>query len=253
MENNYNSEIIDEALNSQELTDKINEALPLQVKIMSDYKQESKDLCDEFCLLMARSNPAIYSIYMKRKKNRTEEEQEDLKNFLKQTKRKFKTLMKLLHPKEGKDPIGAMIEKLVDITKFLDYLKKDDLNARFSAAGIHYDFEPLEKTNKYFADEKIKPLFDDLFNRGDDLYNGINETNNVIENDIYGSLEENLIYSPANPEGMTKSQFKKLLKTKAKGQLDDPDKYDVYKTKLINKETANIISQTMTVEKMKEI
>ena len=247
----YDSEIIDETLNSEKFTQSIDEAVPLQVKIMTDIKTSMSELCDEFCNMMIKSEPEISVLMKIKRKDRTPEEQEKLKNFIKASKRKFRTTMKLIHPKEGTDPIGSMIQKLVDITKFISYIDKGNLQERFKEVGISYDFESLEDENPFFANEDTKTLIKDIFNRGDDVYNTLTKTNDIIDNDIYGDLDDNIVYSKDNPEGIKKNQFRKLLTTKAKSMILDSDKYTEYKQSLIKKETANIISQKTVVENLK--
>ena len=159
--------------------------------------------------------------------------------------------MKLIHPKEGTDPLGAMIQKLVDTTRFISYLDRGNLHERFNEAGIKYDFDSLEDENEFFANEDTKTVLKDLFDRADHLYDTVTKTNDIIDNDIYGSLDENIVYSKDNPEGLKKNQFRKLLTTKAKAAILDTEKYSEYKKSLIEKETANIISQKTVVENLK--
>ena len=74
-----NKAFIESAVNSQEFTEKIDEAAPFRVKIDVDYRREMAEVKDLFVKEMTKSDQKLQTILTKNKKQREEEENEYVK------------------------------------------------------------------------------------------------------------------------------------------------------------------------------
>ena len=110
----------------------------------------------------------------------------------------------------------------------------------------------LEETDPFYADQDNKDLMIDIFNQADNVQTKVDDINHTINDQIYSTLDTNIIFdSEVNPEGITKQQFRKLVKTRAK-QVENPDKFDEYIEKQISKDEANLVSSQVVIEKQKQ-
>lgn len=245
-------DIVKEILENEDFNNSIEEAYPYQIKLNSDLRKNMKDVSTQYVEFMFKSNPEMQEISKKKKKNRTEDEQEKLKSFYKATRKRFGSIMRYSHPKNGKDPVAPLVEKLVDICQILKYLGKDDIEQRMRDMGLDMHIPTLEETCPFYANEDNKELMIDIFKQADDVQTKVDDVNHTIDNQIYSTLDSNIIFDPAaNPEGITKQQFRKLVKTRAK-QVENPDKFDDFIEKQISKDEANLVSSQVVLEKQKQ-
>jgi hypothetical protein len=246
------NEIVKEILDNENFHNSIEEAYPYQIKLNGDLRKDMKDVSTQYIEFMFKSNPEIQAISKKKKKERTESEQEKLKNFYKLTKKRFNSIMRYSHPRNGKDPVAPLVEKLVDICQILKYLEKDDIEQRIRNMGLDMHIPTLEETDPFYADQDNKDLMIDIFNQADNVQTKVDDINHTINDQIYSTLDTNIIFdSEVNPEGITKQQFRKLVKTRAK-QVENPDKFDEYIEKQISKDEANLVSSQVVIEKQKQ-
>lgn len=243
----------DSIVDSEEFTNLINEAAPLKVRIRTDLSDKMKENCRDFLDEMAKSSPNISGIMSKKKKNRTDEEDEVLKSWSKGQKKKFKAVTKMLAPKSGTDPLKSIVEKLVGITQMARYIGNTELETRLGNLGITLDVKDLEEENPYFKDEEVREVLKDIFSQSKETQDSINSANDEIKGRIYDELDDSVKFSKDNPSGIKSSQFSNLVNTKAKSMLVSDEEYTKYKEKLLQKETADIESRTLVMEKNKSL
>lgn len=246
------NDIVKEILENEDFNKSIEEAYPYQIKLNGDLRKDMKDVSTQYIEFMFKSNPEIQAISKKKKKERTESEQEKLKNFYKLTKKRFNSIMRYSHLRNGKDPVAPLVEKLVDICQILKYLEKDDIEQRIRNMGLDMHIPTLEETDPFYANPETKDLMIDIFNQADNVQTKVDDVNHTINDQIYSTLDTNIIFdSQVNPEGITKQQFRKLVKTRAK-QVENPDKFDDFIEKQISKDEANLVSSQVVLEKQKQ-
>ena len=78
-----NRTFIENAVNSKEFTDKIEEAAPYRVKIDVDYRREMREVKDLFIKEIVKSDDKLQHILEKSKKARSEDENEYAKSVYK--------------------------------------------------------------------------------------------------------------------------------------------------------------------------
>lgn len=253
MSNTEKNNIVETALNSEELTNLINEAAPLKVKIKVDLAKDMRENCNDFLNETAKASPKISQIMGKKRKEQTDEEKEILKNWTKIQKRKFKTVTKILAPRPNTDPLRAIVEKLTEITQYARYIGNTDLEDRLANLGIKLDVKNLEDESPYFADDDVREVIKDIFSQSKDVQTAINNANENIKGKIYEELDDSIKYSKANPSGIKSSQFSKLVGTKAVSIMKSEDQYTKYKESLLKKDSADIESREIILEKTRKL
>lgn len=245
--------ILESAVSSEEFTNLINEAAPLKVKIRTDLTSTMRTNCNDFLQEVAKSSPKISAIMNKKRKEQTDEEKEELKKWTKIQKKKFKTVTKTLAPKPGTDPLKAIVEKLTEITQYAKYIGNSELETRLANLGIKLEVTDLEKENPYFADNDVREIIKDIFSQAKDTQDSINKNNEQIKTKIYEELDETIRFSKDNPSGIKASQFSKLVNTKATSMIVTDDQYAKYKESLLKKDSSDIESREIVLEKTKGI
>lgn len=253
------NKLIEEALNSESFTSKIEEAAPYRVKIMTDYSKEMKDIKNEFISQMAETDPKISIIHKKSSKERSPEEKEAYKKWMASQNKRFGSVKGIIHPNmkangELADPIGAIVAKVVDTVKILSYIGRDDLVQRFAMSGINISFKPLEDEIPDLNNEDERTLMKDIFSRADECQGKICEASDKIKIDIFNEIDPQFRYSkedPVNKSGIKPAQFQKLVKTKAVGMTTTSEKYTEIKKKEIENSTAALVGAEIVLEKTK--
>lgn len=243
----------DQALKSEKLTELINEAAPLKVRVKKDLAEKMQINCNDFLSEVAKSDSQIQKIWQKKRKERTEAESETLGKWIKTQRKKFKTITKMLSPKPNTDPLKGLVDKITEIVQFARYIESTDLENRLAKFGISIDVTNLEDQYPYFKDADVKTVVKDIFSQSKETQDDINSTNEEIKSRIFEELDDNLKYSPSNPSGLKSSQFTKLVNTKAVSIMKSKDQYTKFKDNLLKKDKADIESREIVFEKNKEL
>mgnify|MGYP003293440928 CR=1 FL=1 len=250
-------QIIENALNSSELTNKINEAASLKMKIAKEYKDEMRDMEDTYVQNIIRLDKKAKAIQEKQKKNRTEEEKIYLAEFAKKHKQVFKNVKKAICPTIKSDgsqeiPVVKAINKIVEVCKMLDYLDRNDILELFEKSGIKISFKKLEEEHSEYADKKVKESLKYIFKATEELDGEIKQVKSKIKDEIYMDLDPNIRFSkvdPENPEGLKASQFEKLATQRSIALMKSSEDYEKYKNKLLETTQGDLTSMQMMLEK----
>lgn len=251
-----NKTFIDHAVNSQEFTDKIDEAAPYRVKIDTDYRREMKEVKDLFIKEVVKSDSKLQNILQKHKKNRSEEEVEYTKNVYKKAGREFQAVKKIIHPnKDG--PVEAaqkIVDKVVEVAKILKYIGRDYLTTAFANAGINIDIPDLAEENSYFAQNGKQEIMADIFDQADEVQGQICQASDQIKITIFGELPDHVRYDKENNKnGIKKGAFQKIVKAKAIKIEKSNEKATKFKEYQVKGAEAAIIAKQIEAEKTKQV
>lgn len=251
-----NQAFIDQALESKEFTDLIDEAAPYRVKIDTDYRREMKEVRDMFMDQKIKSDSKLKEIVAKSKKNRTPEEIEYANSAAKKANKEFNAVKRIIHPNKGSSEEAAqkLVERVVEVAKLLKYIGRTDIEDAFAAAGISITIPSLEDENPYFAQEGKPEIMADIFNQVDEVQGQICQAADKVKIDLYNELPENVRFdAKMNKKGIRASQFVKLAKTKAVALEKSMEQFDKFKESQIKKNENELIAKQIEAEKIKEI
>ena len=251
-----NKTFIDKAVNSQEFTDKIDEAAPFRVKIDVDYRREMKEVKDLFIKEKTKSDLQIQTILKKDKRTRTEEEIERLRSFFKTASKEFQAVKKVIHPnKDGPEEAAQkIVDRVVDVAKILKYIGRDYITQAFANAGITIDIPAIEDENVYFAKEGSKEIMADIFSQADEVQGQICKASDEIKIRIFDELPEHIKFdAKENKNGIKKGAFQKIVKAKAIKLEKSSEKATKFKEYQIKGAEAAIIAKQIEAEKTKMV
>lgn len=251
-----NRAFIDNAVNSQEFTDKIEEAAPFRVKIDVDYRREMKEVKDMFLKEIVKSDTKLQTIMAKKRKERSEEEQVYAAEAFKKASREFQAVKKVIHPnKDGPEEAAQkIVDRVVEVAKLLKYIGKDYLTTAFANAGISIDIPELENENAYFAKEGSKEIMADIFDQANEVQGQICQASDEIKIRIFDELPEHIKFDPKeNKNGIKKGAFQKIVKAKAVKIETSNEKATKFKEYQIKGAEAAIIAKQIEAEKTKQI
>lgn len=251
-----NKQFIEQAVNSQEFTDKIEEAAPFRVKIDVDYRREMKEVKDLFIDEMAKSDSKLQTILGKNKKDRDEAEVEYVKNLYKKARKEFQAVKKIIHPnKDGPEEAAQkLVDRVVEVAKMLKYIGKDYITAAFANAGIKIDIPDLAVENPYFAKEGKHEIVADIFDQADEVQGQICRASDEIKIRIFGELPDHIRFDPKeNKNGIKKGAFQKIVKAKAIKIEKSGEKADKFKEYQVKGAEAAIIAKQIEAEKTKQV
>jgi len=239
---------------NEEILKVVEEAAPHKARLDTTIADKFKGVMTEYVNLKMRSDIIIQMIAVKKRKDRTPEEKERLKNWLKQTKAEYKALKRFLFPTNPMArPMEALAQKIALIIQMLRYIDVTDFDTALSRYGMEVSAKPLEETGSFWANKDNKDLAKDIFDQTREV--AVEEMNETvaIKEVKYNQLPDELIYSPDNKSGMTVSQFTKLVKAKAVAIVKGNEQYTRYKEQLLEKDEGALKSAEMTLEAAKEM
>lgn len=251
-----NRSFIDAAVNSQEFTDKINEAAPYRVKIDVDYRREMKEVKDMFVIEKIKSDPKLQIILNKKNKERLDGEIAYAKEQLKKASREFQAVKKIIHPnKDGPEEAARkIVDKVVEVAKILKYIGRDYITEAFANAGITIDISDLSAENPYFAKDGRREVMTDIFNQADEVQGQICKASDEIKIRIFDELPYHIKFNAEdNKNGIKKGAFQKIVKSKAIAMEKSSEKATKFKEYQIKNAEAAIIAKQIEAEKTKEI
>lgn len=249
-----NNNETDEIDTNEEILKVVEEAAPHKAKLDTTIAEKIRGVMEEYIQLKMRSDIVIQVIFIKKRKDRTPEEKEALKEWMKQTKAEFKALKRFLFPTNPMArPMVALAQKISLIVQMLRYIDVTDFDEALSQYGMKVEAKPLEETGAFWAKKENKDLAKDIFDQTREV--AVEEMNETvaIKEVKYNQLPDELIYSPDNKSGMTVSQFAKLVKAKAVSIVKGDEQYTRYKEQLLEKDEGALKSAEMTLEAAKEM
>lgn len=251
-----NKAFIEQAVNSQEFTEKIDEAAPFRVKIDVDYRREMAEVKDLFVKEITKSDQKLQTILAKNKKLREEEENEYVKVAYKKASKEFQAVKKIIHPnKDGPEEAAQkLVDRVVEVAKMLKYIGKDYITTAFANAGIKIDIPDLAVENPYFAKEGKQEIVADIFDQADEVQGRICQASDEIKIRIFDELPDFIKFdSKDNKNGIKKGAFQKIVKAKAIKIEKSGDKAAKFKEYQVKDAEAAIISKQIEAEKTKQV
>ena len=200
------------------------------------------------------ASPYITLIFAKKRKDRTPEEKEELKEWTKKTKAEYKALKAFLYPTNPMArPMEALAQKIALVVQMLRYLGVTDFDQALSVRGMRIDAPTLESESAYWAKEESKDVAKDIFDQARDVsVEEMNEKTAITEVQ-YENLPDEVVFSPDNKGGLTKGQFCRMVKTKAIALMKTSEEFTAYKAAQLEKDEGALKSQEIVVETTKEI
>lgn len=251
-----NKTFIEHAVNSQEFTDKIDEAAPFRVKIDVDYRREMKEIKDLFIKEVVKSDSKLQAILSKNKKSRQEDENEYVKSVYKKACREFQAVKKVIHPnKDGPEEAAQrIVDRVVEVAKVLKYIGRDYITAAFANAGISISIPDLAVENPYFAQEGKQEIVADIFDQADQVQGQICQASDEIKIRIFDELPDHVKFDKEkNKNGIKKGAFQKIVKAKAIKIEKSNEKAKKFKEYQVKGAEAAIIAKQIEAEKTKTI
>lgn len=213
----------DELITGQDMDKALREAAEIKKTILTTYKDRDKTNFEQFYATALHANKEIGDILDKRKKNRTDEENERVKAFKRNTARAYKLVCEYITPEEVEDGKQTKIQKLVDkVALALDYLRyigANELENEFSRRGITLATGiRLEDKSDVWADERVKKNIQEVFSAGRAIREQVkNDTKEFAEGIFETAVPPDLVYvKDTNPVGLKKSDWTKLVDAQTK-------------------------------------
>lgn len=253
--------VIETMLNSDEFQALIDKATPYRVKIMTEYSPYLAEIRDEFSQTMINIDDDLSKIAKQKPKDLDENNFKKLRAATKKFKRQFTDVKRIIHPNarpDGtlQDPIGKLIEKLLNIGPLLQYIDRSELVDRFKAAGIYIKFKSLEEDNPALSSDEMKTKIKYIFDEADKTQGKICQAADEIKINIYDEIDDSIKYSikdPKNKAGIKPAQFQKIVKTSAMNSVKNRAQFDKFKNAMIERDENMLISNIGTLEKTKTI
>ena len=245
--------IIKMALESKDFDERINEAVPHRIKINTELRDKMKDVRRRFIDLMLMSESDTARILKSGKKIKDENDRERMKEARRAAGEKFNIIKNIVHPNEGvKDPWH--IKNIIEAFRILDFIDptytaevKNSL--RNGEISIKIDI-PLQMQNEYFNKEGIHDELNSIVKDMDTVQGEICQNADEIKKTIFENVEDGIRKSKKNKNGISKSQFQKIVLTKANKQLQDKDKFEQFKEKISTNESNEIVGKQIVSEKV---
>lgn len=229
---NFNSEnsIAEELILSEDFDRALEGGADIKSEINGTMKQRVKNNYDMFYDIMLLSRPDIQSICDKKKKDRTANETDELKNFIKLTKRQYRFVkdMMFLSEDERKNDDGTtnsvpkkvvqLVERLSATYAILKYIGCHTLDDELLKNKIGVSAVPLEMRSEVFENERIRESMKDIFDESCKIYGDIDNAERKIREDIFVNMVPGALQfdKDTNPSGIKDSDFKKLVNVKYK-------------------------------------
>lgn len=218
------SEVVnrEELIKGEDMEKALSEAAEIKKSILTTYKDRGKTNYEQFYETALRANEEVNMLMAKRKKDRTDADNELIKKFRKDTARSYKMTCELITPEDVEDGKQTKIEKLADrislVAYLLRYLGAYELENELARRGVSLTFKSLENSSPVWADENVKENVKNIFEAGKKLRQDIDaETQKFTENIFALNVPQALVYEKeSNPVGLKKSDWTKLVDIKVK-------------------------------------
>lgn len=172
-------------------------------------------------VLMSRRD--IQNILDKKKKDRTDQENEKVREFKKETSQTYRQICQLIAPEpnleEGElTKVQKIVQKIAPIVKMMEYIGHFEIENEFKKYGITFDYLKLEDSENIFENEQIENDIREIFETGKSLREETDKNNEAIKTTIFETaVPIDLQFEKStNPMGIKSSDFCKLVDLKAK-------------------------------------
>lgn len=239
---------------TNEIIKVVEDAAPHRVRLDTTIAEKNKGVMTEYIHMKMNSVPYIGMICAKKRKDRTPEEKEELKEWMKNTKAEYKALKAFLYPTNPMArPMESLAQKISLVVQMLRYLGVTDFDQALAVRGMRIDAPTLEETSPYWTKKETKDVAKDIFDQARDVsVEEMNEKTAITEVQ-YDNLPEEVVFSPGNKGGLTKGQFSRMVKTKAIALMKTSEEFTAYKAAQLEKDEGTLKSQEIVVETTKEI
>lgn len=249
-------ELLENILNNSEFTECINEAAPVQVKIIQDYKPQMKELQGRYLEIMEEADyHGIKDIRQKLKLDKKDEcARIDFNSWKKRCLNEFKATLKALEIGSNADKV-ASVSVVYAAGRMLKYIGRDEIvNNALQDRSTSVNFTDLENLSDHFKKDDVKILVAEIFNQAEECQKNIVNAQNEIKMDIYERLPTELIFdSKSNKSGLKSSNFAALVRHKAMGIIKDPIGYTKYISQQVDSTNANIDREEIILGKTRQM
>ena len=189
---------------------------------LTSVKNRNKDNYTRFYDIMVVTRPDIQSLLDKRKKDRTDDENNKIKAFKKETSLAYRQICQLIAPENLEDgeltKVQKLVQKLAPVVKLMQYIGHTEIDDEFARYGITLDYEKLIDSETAFENEQVEKDIKDVFERGKDLRVEVENNNEAIKTTIFETAvpQELQFDKSTNPTGLKSSDFCKLVDLKTK-------------------------------------
>lgn len=218
-----------ELIKGEEFEKALSDAAELKRENITSVKSRNRDNYSRFYDIMLMSRRDIQSILDKRKKDRTDSENDEVKAFKKETSAQYRQICQLIAPEELEEgeltKVQKIVQKIAPIIKLMDYIGHNEIEKEFGKYGIRFDYLHLLDSENVFENEQVEADIKEIFDRGKDLRGEVEKNNEAIKTTIFESVVplDLQFEKSTNPTGIKSSDFCKLvdLKTKMLMAADD--------------------------------
>lgn len=219
MENNQTKT---DLIKGEEFEKALSDAAKVKRENLTSVKTRNKDNYSRFYDIMVMSRKDIQNILDNRKKDRTDADNEKLKNFKKETSQSYRQICNLLAPEVLEDgelsKIQKLVQKIAPIVKLMEYIGCDEIETEFKKYGITLDYLKLSDSETIFENEQVENDIKEIFETGKKLKDESNKNNETIKEVIFEtSVPTELRFDKStNPTGIKNTDFCKLVDLKTK-------------------------------------
>lgn len=222
MENTASSQDKTTLIKGDEFEKALVDAANVKKENLTSVKTRNKDNYTRFYELVVTTRRDIQNIMDKRKKDRTDVENDALKEFKKETSLVYRQICQLIAPEVLEDGEQSRVQKLVSkiapIVKMMEYIGHHEIEDEFKKYGIAFDYEKLSDSETAYENEQVEADIKDIFERGKSLREETEKNNEAIKTTIFEmSVPTELQFDKStNPTGIKSSDFCKLVDLKTK-------------------------------------
>lgn len=217
-------------IRSEEFDQALLKGSDIKSEISGTMKQRRKNNYDRFYEMMLFCNPEIQSICDKKKKDRTEDETNMLKKFIKETKAQYRLAKDMMFLSEDDSlnddgttntvpkKLMQLVEKISLVHALLKYVGYDVLDKELLKRGIMVSSESFESKSEAFENEQIRKDMADTLFESCKIQGEIESAERSISDDVFTNMVPvDLQFDKnTNPGGIRDSDFKKLVGVKFK-------------------------------------
>lgn len=220
---------VKDLIKSEEFEDALLEGAEYKKEIVTTYKTKNKDVFKRFQEVMYECNPTIKELLAKRRKNRTDADNNALKEYKAYVSTLYRQTQDLISGNESDDDqktkAEKIISKIIPVINMLKYIDCNILEKEFEKHGVTLTLTSIETTVTGLNDQNKKTLIKDIFNEAKTIREKVISDNEYIEQSIFtDKVPQQLQYDKNdNNAGLKPSDFKKLVDIKAKLLIADTE------------------------------
>lgn len=232
----------------------VEEAAPHRIAIDGEIAERKREILRQYVEMRIKSDYEMKSIWNKRKRDRTDDEKEQLKTFVKTVRKEYKTLCSLLFPSNPmSNPMNALASKVALVVRMLRYIGCTGFDNVLAQNGMTIETRSLEDESDFWKESGSHDLATDIFQQTEAAFHEEENEKTQIRDVKYSELPEEYIKTPENPKGISVSQFAKLVKMKSIAMVSSEDRFTEYKERAVEKDANAVASAETSLELMKTI